>query len=186
MDGLIARALEAIGPENARIDVTVPDESPPISVDAAQLEHALVNLLENALKFSPPGSMVEIGVETEAGEAIISVVDEGDGLSEDELEAVFEPFRRGSASPGRGGAGLGLAIAGGFAKANGGRLWAEPVPGRGACFRLALPASRLPERVTALAIYPAVRPYSAEKPFVEIRYSPIVSGVTGRSGPPTR
>ena len=62
VDGLIARALEAVGPENDRIDV-FPDDSPPVSVDAAQIEHALVNLLENALKFSSPTDLVEMRAE---------------------------------------------------------------------------------------------------------------------------
>ena len=60
VDGLIARALEAIGPENERVDAVLPDESPPVRVDAAQLEHVFVNLLENALKFSSPQDRIEL------------------------------------------------------------------------------------------------------------------------------
>jgi signal transduction histidine kinase len=76
-------------------------------------------------------------------EAIVRVVDQGHGLAEAELERVFEPFFRRDGDT-RSGAGLGLAIARGFAAANGGRVWAESRPGQGATFALALPVVELP------------------------------------------
>jgi signal transduction histidine kinase len=81
-------------------------------------------------------------------EAIVRVVDQGPGLAEDEHERVFEPFYRreiGSST----GAGLGLAIARGFAAANGGRVWAESRPGQGASFALALPVVEVPAELQA-------------------------------------
>jgi two-component system sensor histidine kinase KdpD len=141
VDGLIARALEAVGPENARIDVTIPDESPPVSVDAAQLEHALVNLLENALKFSSVTDRVEIVAEASADDVVLRVSDHGPGIASDEHELVFEPFH------GRG-SGLGLAIARGFVQLNGGRIWIESQPGAGTTFALAFPGVRRAQRVT--------------------------------------
>lgn len=140
VDGLIARALEALGPDNARIDVTVPDESPPVSVDAAQLEHALVNLLENALKFSSPTDRVELLAEAEGDEVILRVVDHGPGIAHAEQSLIFEPFH-GT------GSGLGLAIARGFVQLNGGNLSIESDPGSGATFVLAFPAAPAAERV---------------------------------------
>src|SRR5213083_1648872 len=92
VDGLIARALEAVGPENDRVDVQLPDDSPPISVDAAQIEHALVNLLENALKFSSPTDPVEMRVEPGAREVVLRVTDHGPGIPAQEQALVFEPF----------------------------------------------------------------------------------------------
>ena len=84
-----------------------------------------------------------------AQEAIVRVVDQGPGLAEDELERVFEPFyRREHAAPAPG-AGLGLAIARGFAAANGGRVWAESRPGQGASFALALPVVEVPAELQA-------------------------------------
>jgi K+-sensing histidine kinase KdpD len=140
VDGLIARALEAVGPDNERIEVTVPDESPPVSVDAAQLEHALVNLLENALKFSSVTDRVELVAETTSDEVVLRITDHGPGIPHDEQESIFEPFH------GRG-SGLGLGIARGFVQLNGGRLWIESEPGSGTMFALAFPAVHAADRL---------------------------------------
>jgi two-component system sensor histidine kinase KdpD len=140
VDGLIARALEAVGPENDRIDVVVPEDSPPVSVDAAQIEHALVNVLENALKFSSPTDVVELRSELRGGEVVLRVTDHGPGIPAHEQALVFEPFH-GS------GTGLGLAIARGFVEVNGGRVWIESPPDHGTTFALAFPAVPAPEKV---------------------------------------
>src|SRR5438067_3976894 len=63
VDGLVARALDAIGPPSDEVEVVLPPESPAVEVDATQLEHVLVNLLENALKFSPPDTNVQVRAE---------------------------------------------------------------------------------------------------------------------------
>jgi K+-sensing histidine kinase KdpD len=141
VDGLITRALEAVGPENDRIDVLLPDDSPPISVDAGQIEHALVNLLENALKFSSPTDLVEMRAEQARNEVIVRITDHGPGIPAHELSLIFEPFH-GS------GTGLGLAIARGFIELNGGRISVESAPRGGTTFAVAFPAARVAERVT--------------------------------------
>jgi two-component system sensor histidine kinase KdpD len=138
VDGLVERALEAIGAAGARVVVSLPVDSPTVHVDPAHFERVLVNLLENALRFSPPGDLVEIQTEIADTELILRVIDHGPGLSPDELDRVFEPFEHGAAASG-GGSGLGLAIARGFVAANGGRLWAEATLGSGATFAVALP-----------------------------------------------
>jgi two-component system sensor histidine kinase KdpD len=76
-------------------------------------------------------------------DAIVRVVDQGPGIPERDLERVFEPFYRRTGDPSSG-AGLGLAIARGFAAANDGRVWAESRPGQGATFALALPVVEVP------------------------------------------
>ena len=141
VDGLIARALEAVGPENDRIDVQLPEDSAPISVDAAQIEHALVNLLENALRFSSPTDRVEMRVEPGSRDVVLRITDHGPGIPAQEHHLVFEPFH-GS------GTGLGLAITRGFVELNGGRIWIESPPGRGTTFALAFPTVRGADRVT--------------------------------------
>jgi two-component system sensor histidine kinase KdpD len=141
VDELVSRALEAVGPEASRITVLNAGEAPPARVDAAQLERALVNVLENALRLSSPADPVEVSVQSRGPEIQIRVSDRGPGLDRDDLERIFEPFEHGGSGPR--GTGLGLAIARGFAEANGCRLWAEARPGSGATFVLALPAARV-------------------------------------------
>jgi two-component system sensor histidine kinase KdpD len=139
VDGLVARSLEAIGPDADRIEVALPTDSPLLHIDAGQIERVLVNLLENALKVSAPADPVVITTEVDNGMLVLRVLDRGPGLEPEEAERIFEPFERGGAAGD--GAGLGLAIAKGFAQANGGRVWAESrLPGQGAAFALALPA----------------------------------------------
>ncbi len=145
VEELVFRALDEVGDVEGRVGATVPDDVPPVHVDAVQIQRILVNLLDNALKFSPPGSPVTVRVTRTRKEVIVRVTDQGRGLAESELEHVFEPFYRGAPAQDRTGTGLGLAIARGFAEANGGRLWAESRSGQGASFALALPAEEAPE-----------------------------------------
>ncbi len=142
VDDLVAQALgELPAPEQARVVVTLAADVPLVEVDAVQVERALVNLLENALRYSPPGADVRISASTESGEVVLGVRDEGPGIGSDDLTRVFEPFERLAPGEARQGAGLGLAIARGFAEVNGGRIWAESRSGEGATFMLAFPLS---------------------------------------------
>ena len=134
---------EAVEGLHAAERVEIAGETPIVDVDGGQIQRALANLIENALKFSPPGEPVHVGITATRKEAIARVVDHGPGLPPDELERVFEPFYRG-AEAARPGAGLGLAIARGFVEANGGRIWAESRPGQGATFAIALPIAAVP------------------------------------------
>ena len=139
LDDLVRDAVDSLG---ARDRVEIVGEAPLVNVDAGQIQRVLANLVENALKFSPPDASVLVRITATRKEAIVRVVDQGPGLPESELERVFEPFYRRDAA--RGGAGLGLAIARGFAAANGGRIWAESRPAQGATFGLALPVVEVP------------------------------------------
>ena len=137
---LVEQALDAL-PRRGDVDVALADDLPVVRVDAVQLQRALVNLLENALRFSPPGETVTVRVNATRKELLIRVVDRGPGVPVSEQERIFTPFHRLDSA---GGAGLGLAIARGFAEANGGRLWVESRTGQGASFALALPAVAVP------------------------------------------
>jgi len=139
VEGLVGQALAVLGAGAERVTISLHAELPPIEVDGAQIELVLVNLLENALKFSSPADPVELRGELREGEVTVSVIDRGPGLSDAELERIFEPFEQGRA-PSRG-SGLGLAIARGFAQANGARLRAEPRMEGGASFVLSVPAA---------------------------------------------
>ncbi len=139
VDDLIYGALDDLSRSTDRVVLSIPDDAPPVLVDAVQVRQILSNLIDNALKFSPPESPVTVRVNRTRKEVIVRVIDQGRGLPESELEHVFEPFYRGAPAQDQTGTGLGLAIARGFAEANGGRLWAESRPGQGAGFALALP-----------------------------------------------
>lgn len=141
VDELVGQAIEAVGHDGDRIVVELAADSPPIRVDAAQLERVLANLIENALRFSPLDAPVLVRAEHGATELRIHVVDRGPGIPDAERSTIFQPFRRVDRSAG--GAGLGLAIARGFAEANGGRLWTQD-DGTGGHFVLALAAAERP------------------------------------------
>ena len=112
--------------------------------DPDRIVQALVNLVANAVKFSPAGTCVRTCVESRDGEALISVADDGRGIPADQLEAVFERFQQVDASDRRekGGTGLGLAISRAIVDQHAGRIWAESEPGQGATFRFTLPLYR--------------------------------------------
>jgi two-component system sensor histidine kinase KdpD len=96
---------------------------PLVKVDAALLEQALVNILENAIGYSPEDSTIELAAYEDRNNVVLSIEDEGRGIPTAELERVFERFRRMEESSDRGkGAGLGLAISKGFVEAMGGRI----------------------------------------------------------------
>jgi two-component system sensor histidine kinase KdpD len=128
VDELVGQALAGLGTEAVRVRLEIGSETPPVEVDAAQVERVLANLLENALRYSAPGSRVLLRAERGTTELRIHVVDSGAGLPDEQREALFQPFRRGTTGHG---SGLGLAIARGFAEANGGRLWAQDDPAGG-------------------------------------------------------
>jgi two-component system, OmpR family, sensor histidine kinase KdpD len=143
VDDLVLQALDDVGEAGRRVQVSFPDDSPLVLADAHQVERALVNLLENALKYSPASEPVHVQVSMTPGEILVRIVDHGPGIAPGDRERIFEAFQRGADGRVRG-AGLGLAIARGFAEANGGRLWAESRAGQGAAFVLALPAEKEP------------------------------------------
>jgi two-component system sensor histidine kinase KdpD len=120
-----------------------------IRADASLLEQALVNILENAIAYSPDGTTIEIAAYEDRGSIVLSIEDEGRGIPTHELQRVFERFRRMEEATDRGkGAGLGLAISKGFVEAMGGRIAAaSPIhDGRGTRILISLPkAAKTPE-----------------------------------------
>ncbi|HEX4995674.1 MAG TPA: heavy metal sensor histidine kinase [Methylomirabilota bacterium] len=132
-----ARLGQAAG-VSVRIDSMVPST---VCGDAAALRRALLNLVENAIKYTPPGGKVELSLTTAGGMAGLTVSDAGIGIDSADAERIFEPFVRLDAARARdtGGAGLGLAIARSIAVAHGGTLSVESRPGAGSRFLLRLP-----------------------------------------------
>lgn len=120
-----------------------PESSGPLvmNLDGDRIAQVLINLLNNAIRHTPAGGTVLVGLASDGDWARLSVSDEGEGLAEDELSQVFERFYRTDASRNRasGGSGLGLAIAQAIAELHGGKLTARNLPGKGAEFTLVLP-----------------------------------------------
>jgi two-component system sensor histidine kinase KdpD len=146
---LVGAALDAFGPEeNRRIRVTVDHSLVELWVDPAQMVQVLANLLDNALKYAPPSSEVELSVLSRDGAAVLEVADRGPGLPKGEEQRVFEPFYRApefreSALPGMG---IGLAICRGLVEAHGGQLTAANREGGGAVFQVSLPSVKEEKR----------------------------------------
>ncbi len=130
-------AREAIAqPEAVRL--AVDRDLPLVAADAAQLERAFANLLENAVRHGG-GKPVLVKSRLVGDKITVRVVDQGPGIPESEWRRIFEPFQHGEAAGVQGGAGLGLAIARGFVEANGGEIAVESLPGQGSSFVVSMP-----------------------------------------------
>lgn len=118
----------------------LPDELPPVRADWARFEQVLLNLIQNALRHTPPGGIVAFeGAAADDG-VTLAVADTGVGIPAEELELIFERFYRSDSSRARetGGAGLGLALVRELVTAMGGSVSAESTPGRGSRFSVVL------------------------------------------------
>ena len=133
-------ALLGIAPVTARhrLEVDVPDGLV-VDADADAFNHVLVNLLTNAVKFSPAGSIVAVGARRAEGEVVVSVADEGAGIAPDEQERIFDRFYQSRNGNHARGTGIGLTIAQRFIAQHGGRIWVDSEPGRGATFSFTMP-----------------------------------------------
>jgi two-component system, OmpR family, phosphate regulon sensor histidine kinase PhoR len=119
-----------------------PGESIVAKINPTLLEQAIVNLVDNAIKYSEPGQTVLVRAEKTPAEVVIKVIDEGNGIPRDHLERIFERFYRVDKARSRkvGGTGLGLAIVKHIVSAHGGRITVESAIGRGSTFSIYLPA----------------------------------------------
>ncbi|ALV07190.1 DUF4118 domain-containing protein [Roseateles depolymerans] len=147
IDEVVGSSLQLMGSALARHKVVldVPATLPLVEVDAALLERVLANLLENAAKYTPPGSEVRVTASTRQDELWVSVADNGPGLPAGREEVLFEKFTRGHNESHLPGVGLGLAISRAIMQAHGGRIWAERAgPSGGARFSFAVPLGTPP------------------------------------------
>jgi two-component system sensor histidine kinase KdpD len=132
------------------IAVDVPDTLPPVLLDYVEIDQVLSNLLENALKYTPPGTPIRVAAHVEGDALAVEVADQGPGIPPAALPRLFEKFYRVASGPGHPrGTGLGLAVARGLVEAHGGRLGVESTPGQGTCFRFTLPLGTPPALVAA-------------------------------------
>ncbi|MFC9916773.1 ATP-binding protein, partial [Streptomyces sp. NPDC127197] len=129
LDEVVPMALGGVPGDSVELDV--PETLPMVHVDKGLLERAVANVVENAVKYSPPGAPVLVAASALADRVEVRVVDRGPGVPDDAKERIFEPFQRHGDAPRGAGVGLGLAVARGFAEAMGGTLDAEDTPGGG-------------------------------------------------------
>jgi two-component system sensor histidine kinase KdpD len=122
----------------------LPHDLPLVPIDPVLLEQVLINLLENATKYTPKGTQIEIGAREKGSDVVVTVADHGPGIPPDLLDAIFDKFYRLPREREGGGAGLGLAICRGIVVAHGGRIWAENREGGGAAFHFTIPIEGTP------------------------------------------
>jgi two-component system sensor histidine kinase KdpD len=139
LEEVVIAADEGLAGSGPGLRVTVEPDVPEIRADAAQLERAFANLLENARRYAN-GHPVHVHARRSGPHIVLRVVDNGPGIRPADLDRIFEPFYRGahSSKPWTG-SGLGLAIAKGFIEANGGTIAVESLPGQGTSFVVTLP-----------------------------------------------
>ena len=124
------------------VDVDAPQSLPPVPVDLVLAAQALVNVIDNAVKYSPAHTAIGIRARHDRDEVVIEVADRGPGIHPDELQSVFEKFYRLQQVSDTTGVGLGLSIAKGIIELHGGRIWAANRDGGGAVVSIALPAHK--------------------------------------------
>ena len=120
------------------VECDVPDALPAVQVDCDRVQQVVCNLVGNAMKFTPPGGRITVAARADGDEVEVSVKDTGAGMSEADLERVFEPYWQAQRTASLG-AGLGLKIAKGIVEAHGGRIWVESALGEGTTFHFTLP-----------------------------------------------
>ncbi|MBW8844375.1 MAG: DUF4118 domain-containing protein [Burkholderiales bacterium] len=127
------------------VAVDLPAELPLVELDAVLIERVLVNLLENAVKYTPPGGPIRVAARAAGRQVEIDVSDSGPGFPAGREEKLFDKFERGDRESATPGVGLGLAICKAIVEAHGGRISAHNVPTGGACVRVELPLGEPPE-----------------------------------------
>lgn len=138
---LLQRARESL--DVNRLTTQIPQDLPSVSADPARLERILLNLLSNALRFSPPESKVIIQARKVDGEIKISVTDQGKGIAPEDCSRLFKRFSQIKGTQTSSGVGLGLYICRLLVEAHGGRIWVESKLGQGSTFHFTLPVAEV-------------------------------------------
>ena len=126
------------------VDVALVADLPLVECDATLIERVFVNLLENAAKYTPPGSAIHIRARVDVNELRVDVADSGAGVPRGQESAIFDKFVRANPAADVPGLGLGLAICHTIIEAHGGRIWVENLPDGGADFAFTLPRGNPP------------------------------------------
>ncbi len=148
LEEIVGAALRRLGPQLAhrRVAIDLPADLPPLSVDDVLIEQLFLNLFENAAKYTPPGSLIQVSARPNQAGVSIEVSDSGPGFAPGDEKLVWEKFYRGNSSTARG-AGLGLTICRAIVIAHGGTVEAANLPTGGAVIRIWLPLGGKPPQV---------------------------------------
>lgn len=143
VDAVIRRVVADVTPRagDRRLRVRAPSDLPQLPVDPARVEQVIRNLVDNAVKFSPPGSTIDVNAAMRDDAIVVAVKDDGPGILPEYHDRVFDRFFR-VQQAGTSGAGLGLTICKRFVELHGGQIDVDAEPGRGATFRFSLPLAR--------------------------------------------
>lgn len=131
--------------EGVALTVDVEAALPTVKLDERAIQLAVINLVDNALKYAPGGDVIALRAAREGGDVVVRVTDQGPGVPDDERERIFERFVRGASAKNNGevkpvrGSGIGLALVKHIAEGHGGRAWVEAPPDRGSTFAIAIP-----------------------------------------------
>lgn len=142
LDEVVESVLHRMAAAFGRVRIrTILRDVPDVPADPVQIDQAVSNLLENAIRYSPPDGEVVVSMAPWRSSVQVRVVDQGPGIAPEDRERVFEAFARGATAAGDsgGGSGLGLAIARAIVLAHGGRIWIEGAPGGGTAVAFELP-----------------------------------------------
>jgi two-component system sensor histidine kinase KdpD len=139
LEEIVSRALDNLDPAGRGITVDIPESLPEINVDPAILERVIVNLTENALRYSPRGKPPLLTASALGDQVELRVVDRGPGIPEKDRDRMFVPFQRLGDTDNTTGVGLGLALSRGLTEAMGGTLTADDTPGGGLTMTVSLP-----------------------------------------------
>ena len=152
-------ALTGIAPVVAdhHVEVDVPDGLA-VDADADAFNHVLVNLLTNAVKFSPTGSRIRVRARHDGDVVVVSVADEGVGIERDEQERIFDRYYQSGNGDHARGTGIGLTIAQRFTAQHGGQIWVDSEPGVGSTFAFTMPAAATPTATSRTAAHAATAP----------------------------
>jgi two-component system sensor histidine kinase KdpD len=148
LDELVEGAVRRVEPLLAgrKLDLHLAQDLPPIAVDGVQLQQVIVNLFDNAIKFSPPDSTIRLTAALAGDSLEMRISNTGEGVPPNELDRIFDRFYRVQAgrSSGPPGTGLGLAICKGIVEAHGGSIVAQSVPGKETTILFRIPLTSWP------------------------------------------
>jgi two-component system sensor histidine kinase KdpD len=149
VEDVVGSALVYLDKQLARHRVTarLPADRPAVPLDSLLMEQVFVNLLENAAKYAPLGSEIEVSAAADDREVTVEVADRGPGITPGDEHRIFDKFYRGTQAGSTAGVGLGLTICRAVIEAHGGRIWVQNRDGGGAAFRFTLPLASADDAV---------------------------------------